>query len=455
MAAIGVAAAVMVALVGSIAFAVWRAGTGGGLPGAAPASASATTSAASPEESSGGPSLTPDLNATAAPIPTVMTASTQSPSPWFRATGSMTTAQPVSTLLADGRVLFVCSDGMGGITCPQAEFYDPATGSFDPAGWLPTIRMRETVTALRDGRALVAGGLDGDGYLVAQAELFDPATAEFTSTGSLTTSRERHTAMLLRDGRVLIAGGYHTQTGEVLASAELYDPKTGKFTPTGSMNVARMYQSATLLADGRVLILGGEGEPAGPGLASAELYDPGTGNFTLTGSAETGSWNHTTTLLADGRVLVTGGMTEDVTGNMTGNMTGDVSGDRISSTAEIYDPTSGKFTPTNSMSVGREEHTATLLPDGRVLITGGLASRDATANAVASTELYDPKTGQFTPAGTMAKPRMGHTATLLADGLVLIAGGTYYETVPQLPPASPLTGHGAWVTNQTAELYQP
>ncbi len=193
-----------------------------------------------------------------------------------------------------------------------------------------------------------------------------------------------------------------------LASAVLYDPKTGALAATGSMAVAREGHTATLLLDGRVLITGGSA-PFGedPHLASAEIYDPTTGTFMATGSMNVARSSHTATLLKDGRVLITGCVLLD---------TWDVSN---CDSAELFDPTTGTFTLTGSMTDARLRPTATLLPDGRVLIVGGSWSQSIFASA----ELYDPETGKFSATGSMASRRAGHTATLLSDGRVLIAGG--------------------------------
>ncbi len=119
--------------------------------------------------------------------------------------------------------------------------------------------------------------------------------------------------------------------------------------------------------------------------------------------------DHTATLLPDGRVLIVGG---------TGP------GTSFLATAELFDPTTGTFTPTGSMSVPRESATATLLMDGRVLITGGHAGRHADIKIYSSAEVFDPATGRFARVGDMSIPRHKHEAVLLKDGGVLVVGGS-------------------------------
>lgn len=136
------------------------------------------------------------------------------------------------------------------------------------------------------------------------------------------------------------------------------------------------------------------------------------GSLNVTGSMNPALGLPVAVRLADGRALISGGRENRPTGLIT----------LRSQAAEIYDANTGTFTPTGSMAYPRAGHTATLLRDGRVLIVGGIDASDGIDN-LATAELYDPATGQFGPTGSLAQGRAHHTATILGDGRVLIAGG--------------------------------
>jgi len=313
-----------------------------------------------------------------------------------------------ATLLNEGRVLVAggCSfvvDLTGETSCtdsvPTAELYDTTTGTWTATGSMSAARSRHTATLLNDGRVLVTGP-------GATAELYDPATETWTSTGSMNFARHSwKTATLLNDGRVLVAGGTTGPPFMISATAELYDPATETWTATGSMSIGRMDHTATLLDDGRVLVAGGTTGPPFMISATAELYDPATETWTETGSMSVARRRHTATLLDDGRVLVAGG------GFPPGT-----------ATAEIYDPSSGTWSPTGNMADPRTAHTATLLTNGRVLVAGGERRGEGTPQLNTSEE-YDPDTGTWGSRRLMPVGRSYHTATLLEDGSVLVAGG--------------------------------
>jgi hypothetical protein len=238
--------------------------------------------------------------------------------------------------------------------------------------------------------------------------------SSFIPVGSLNTPRDGHTATLLPSGKVLVVGGESCSSAcTILASAELYDPASGTFSATGSMATARMDHTATLLQSGQVLIVGGDNFCCGGGvesLSSAELYDPSTGTFTSARRMNNDHFGHTATLLNDGTVLIAGGHYL---------LSGGGGGESLS---ELYNPTSGTFSYTTGQLVTpRTVHSATLLNDGTVLIAGGL---DASGNAMSSSEIYDPATGAFTATGSLNTASYGHTATLLNSDKVLIAAGT-------------------------------
>jgi hypothetical protein len=370
-----------------------------------------------------------------------------------------------------------------------AEFYDPATKKFTATGALLQARLgpagSELTTPL--GQVLVAGGLGGnvtvnlkkDTYVInakpTDIELYNPATGSFGSAGSPITPRTGYTQTLLNDGTVLIAGGSDTR-GLPTNEAEIFDPltETTKQT-TGNMVLARALHTATLIKgcdcaeDGEVLITGGVYDPNYDTTDTAEIYDPMTKTFALTtgtikqivpgGTAAAPMAAHTATLLNNGKVLLVDGFEG-----------GQGSVDTANQIAVLYDPVTEEFTPTTGQPIDdRAFQSANLLPNGLVLIAGGLYGQAQVSNGIAfgiyggarnSAELYDPTTDAFTcvtkaKKGTncgssMTNSRAGHTATLMTSGPlagdVLLAGGIGGTTTTVKGKGAPL---------KTAELYDP
>jgi hypothetical protein len=232
------------------------------------------------------------------------------------------------------------------------------------------------------------------------------ALGMWTTTGSMATPRYLPSLTLLDNGKVLVAGGLDSPAHEV-ASAELYDPTTGTWSPTGSMAAARGEHTATLLKNGKVLVEGG----GGAGFWGSELYDPVTGTWSSAGSPGGGRFDDTATLLADGRVLIAGGYGTD--SYSSGPLT----------SARLYDPTTNSWSAAASMSTPRDRATATLLPNGKVLVAGGLDNE--LGPPLASAEIYNPSTNTWSPTGSMAAGRYWADATLLGNGKVLVAGGSH------------------------------
>jgi len=361
------------------------------------------------------PAVLPDTS------PSPSATADQNATPTWTITGTNLEARSGHTaiLLLDGTVLVVGGfAGSSDTSLASAEVYDPVTGAWAATGGMAQARAGHSATLLPDGRVLVAGGAPADfsARTLASAELYDPITGTWTATGGMTEPHLGHAATLLPDGRVLVVGGLEPTGSQIvsgrysrLASAELYDPATGTWTATRDMAQARHGHTATLLPNGLVLVAGGYD---GDRRASAELYDPATGRWTATGDMTEPYGSHTATLLPNGTVLVAGGDAPSGPGAIGWPH------------AAIYDPTTETWTAMGDMIAAPLGHAATLLPDGRVLVSGGRVHGGPESAKFNDAEVYDPVTGRWTVTASMAEAREGHTATLLPDGSVLVSGGT-------------------------------
>ncbi len=259
--------------------------------------------------------------------------------------------------------------------------------------------------------------------------------ADSTSPPKPPGIRRAYTLTTLRDNTWLLAGGYargndpRNQSDFVTNGALIFVPATGQWTNTGAMLSKRIGHRATLLSDGEVLVTGGNlATPTSSGAkvnegAMAEIYNPATGKWRLTGAMNQGRSSHTATLLPDGKVLVAGGATNSIM--------------RLSS-AELYDPKTEQWTKTASMKFVRGSHTATLLTNGLVLVAGGW---NESHNFRFDAELYDPGSGKWSMTGAMPyEARFFYSESLLSNGMVLLTarGGGYDWEVTNAWEASKL-----------------
>ena len=321
------------------------------------------------------------------------------------------------------------------------------TNTWTAAPQMPTERVAgHTATLLPGGKLLVVGGVKSAGAGTAAADVFDPASATWAPVAPMNVMRSSHAATLLGDGRVLVTGGSTVSSATAKGyvnntSAEIYDPVANTWTSIPPMSVARAHHTATLMDDGKVLVLGGENvaylvEP------TAEIYDPVTNTWAAPRVQPLSPRSqHTATLLASGRVLISGGF-DIVNGLLTPLATAElydpvlhtttnttVDGNGVSTTVTTI--TGGlDFTAAAPMAFPHYGQSATRLADGRVVVAGG---------ATTQTEIYDPVAAAWTTQGSTAATHTSAGAVLLADGRLLVAGGTQFAQ-PTAELFDPATG---------------
>ena len=375
--------------------------------------------------------------------------------------------------IGDGLVMVIGGMSVspeGEIPTATTEIYDAFTESWIPASDMATARAAPTMVAFPDGRVLVTGGIGPDGDVVASAEMYSPSTGLWEPVGAMAEPRAGHTATLLPEGRVLVAGGISDDSGIALATVELYDPVIGEWSQSGGMSEGRLRHTASLMLGGNVVVIGGalEGQPttleeSGATLGSAEIYERSTGSWASVDDMNSQRSNHATVVLDSGLVMTMGGW---------------IGGGRFMfSPAEILDPSTrawsepaslaartGTAPPTpvptpvptatprpaygEMVTARNANHGVALLPDGKVLIAGGASSRlyslaDVNKVSIATAEIVDPTTGEWSSVDDMSTDRNGLTVTALDDGRALVAGGiglkTIHGTAELLDPSS-----GTW-----------
>ena len=235
-------------------------------------------------------------------------------------------------------------------------------------------RPYASLVTLTDSRQLMAGGCT-PGHcpsITNEADLYDPVSRTWTVTTPMLAPDAAASAVLLRDGRVLVAAGCTSRLcGSLTNTAQVFNPVSRTWTYTGSLPWASRYLQAVLLADGRVLAAGGQG-----GYTQAALYDPASGLWSSTGAMAVDRANFTLTVMRGGQVLAAGGC-------------GGFYCENVRASSETYSPATGRWTTAGSMRYARQQHTASLQPQGRVLVQGGV---DASYQPVTAAELYNPMT---------------------------------------------------------------
>ena len=318
----------------------------------------------------------------------------------------------------------------------------PGAGAWVRAPAMAQARTGHTATYVPAlGRVLVVGGAGATEPAQSTVALYDPATGAWSTADALASPRTGHTATLLDEGRVLVAGGFTTDERGALVltgAAAVFDARTRAWSPVAGLGEARAGHTASLLHGGDVLVTGGFGADPTRTLASAEVFDPGSRAWRAAPSLERGRAGHTATVLADGRVLAVGGY-RGIEGEAV---------EAFAPTAELLGPQG--WTSVAGPAVARWRHTSTLLPDGRVLVVGGMRCLPAPC-ATDDATLFDPATGAWRAARPLASARLDHTATLLPDGRVLVAGGERAVTPPSRPTLvsaalyAPDQGPGRWL----------
>jgi hypothetical protein len=282
-------------------------------------------------------------------------------------------------------------------------------------------RIEPDIGPVTSGTPVVTGGLDSNRELtlVVESTTFGAVRRalqlavdyrdEYAAV-PMSFRSAAHTATLADDGKVLLVGGFRDD-GMPSRSIDVYDPSTGGFRAIGALSNGRYGHSATRLTDGRLFVAGGATATAGPW---AELVDERTGESLPLGPPSMRRFAHAATPLGNGRVLITGGAAIG-------------EGGAASDTAEIFDAATGQFRMLNArMYSPRAYHSATRMPDGRVLILGGLSGPGANYELA---EIFDPRTESFTAVGAVdARERGLHATVALPDGSVLMLGGETYDS---------------------------
>jgi Kelch motif/Galactose oxidase, central domain len=328
----------------------------------------------------------------------------------------------------------VAGGGAGTLTAAtglaSTELWDFRRMRVTPGASMTSARALHLGVPLADGRVLVIGGADATGATLNSCEIYDPATNVFTPTGSMATPRVLHAATRLADGRVMVAGGTSTLQPDVVAaisatlsSVEIWNPTTGIWSAGPSMAAVRLAPALTRLSNNQVMVSGGVqvgfflGVPISASSTTAvQRWNPATGTWTSGANMPQGRAGHhyNQVTLADGRVLMTGGV--NVPSLLNATAAAPIAG------ADVYNPATNTWATVN-MPNARALHTATRLADGRVVVAGGAQGTLLAPVSIANVDVFNPATNSWSAAPALTGPRASHLAELLPDGTLVLFGG--------------------------------
>lgn len=343
-------------------------------------------------------------------------------------------------LLVGGVPFFGGFDGPGPGPTAAAMVYDPSSGAWKKVPDMSSVRSGASASALPDGRVLVVGGYDrrvvqlpnpaGQPMCcidiqilpLASTEIFNPVSSTWTQGPNLVHGRIGHKAVELKDGRILVVGGTDGQNpAQPLSTAELFDPAAGKWLNAGSIGAPRTQFTLTALADGRALVAGGVTADGSAPLRSTLIYDPVANQWSPGPDLANARSGHAAALLPDGGVLVTGGT--DLLGRLA--------------SAELLNSAGSAWSPAGALPGARSDHFAVSLPNGHVLVLGGRGPSgalkssvqfDPAAAGVAAADRAPAGPGRWQSVAATPLQTYLQSATLLADGRVLVLPSDTYET---------------------------
>jgi len=362
---------------------------------------------------------------------------------------SSTSPAPVTTPRPSGPPSSAQASAVPSETADQAAVWLPAGDLVEP-------RNATNAVVVGTGQVLVVGSDYQTSWLSAcgastdgsdSVEIGDPATGIWEKTTGLSSLRDDPALVVLPDGRALLTGGAAGENvgWSAFSSTYIFDPTTGLWSRSGLLNTARTAVAATALADGRVLVAGGmfmdRTSPDPPRLLeTSELWDPGSGTWTRTGALVETRVGASAVTLADGRVLIVGGAA-----SLEGAPFEQES-------AEVYDPTTGRWSPAGTLATARSGFVLVALRDGGAIIAGGFGELGPTGYArLSTTERFDPVSNTWSAADDLPFPVAGAAAIRLPDGRVLLAGGSVRQA--EFNDADP----GTYISGLTADamLFDP